>query len=334
MKRLTTFLHEHPRLSALIGVLLAAVVAIGVWLIVQHQSNDGLPPAEEPSDTGALRVSLLPVSECLPLYVAEVTGINDSLGLRAVIDHRRSAFDADTAVYGRSAHVAYSDLVRVLYQNTRGQHATVIMGLQGIWGVVGKPTMRSANLKEQKDQLIGVARYEASDLYGLEALKHVGLGYEDMLRVQANDYGVRANMVLQSQIEAAVLPEPFLSYAQGQKAKSLFVVPQSESKEGCLIVQPKALQSKRRAAQIARLVEGYNLAVDRINRVGLQGCDTLISRLYQIPVETLQKAKRPRYTHAALPTSHALTASRTFLSERGVRLANTLSMDDRFVKTK
>lgn len=316
------------------AAVLLMVIALGVWLLVCRNKSDGLPAAETPADTGALRIALLPTAECLPIYVAESTGILDSLGLSTFIINARAQFDADTALYGHSVHLAASDLVRLQYQSSQGKKATALMALQGSWGLAVAPGRRAGGVKDLKDRLLGMARFAASDLYGLQALRTVDLEYDDMLRAQANDFSVRTNMVVQAQTEAAVLPEPYLTYATNQGARILWQVPVADTELGCLAAQPDVLFSKRRTAQLELLVKGYNQAVDRLNKRGLKGCDTLISQRYQLPVEVLQKAKLPRYHHASLPSATALTASRNFLSGRGVVLSGSMLMDDRFVAKK
>lgn len=332
MQSISETYKKRPKLF--VGIIALAIVLVGlfIWILTERQNDDGLPPPESATDTGALRIALLPVSECLPFYVADAAGIYDSLRLRVSISDRRAQFDADTVLYGQSAHVAYTDLVRLQYQSTKHHRAAIIMGLQGAWGLVESPARRGGNIKALKDHLLGVSRYSCSDLYATAALATGDLAYDDMLRAQVGDFSVRMNMVLQGQIEAAVLPEPFLTCAIAGGAKTLWRVPATEAYMGCLAAKPEVLKSRRRSAQIALLLQGYNAAVKRINKEGLQGCDTLLSERLHIPIEQLQKAKLPRYTLAAMPQPAALTKSRSFLSERKVSLSASMLMDDRFVK--
>jgi len=332
MNKFREFYHKHPRWTYALAVLALLLIGLAVWLAVSRKCSDGLPEAETPADTGALRLSLLPTAECLPLYVADAAGIFDSLGLDVVIADRRAQFDADTALYGHSAHVAATDLVRLHYQTTRGHKATVLAGLQGAWGVVVAPRQRTTDIKALKDRLLGISRYSASDFYGYQALSSAELEYGDMLRAQVNDFGVRANMVLAAQTEAAVLPEPYLKWALSQKARTLWTAKEADANIGCLAAQPDVLTSKRRSAQVELLFKGYNLAVKRIAKRGLQGCDSIIARRFDLPLETIQKLKLPRYRSAALPSALAIERSRTFLSQRGVALSGSLLMDDRYIK--
>lgn len=334
MQSISETYQKRPKLFAGIIALVVVLTGIGIWWLTSKQNDDGLPPPESVADTGALRISLLPTSECLPFYVADAAGIYDSLRLRVNINDTRAQFDADTALYRQSAHVAYTDLVRLQYQSTKHHRASIIMGLQGAWGLVESPTRRGGNIKALKDHLLGVSRYSCSDLYATAALATSDLAYDDMLRAQVGDFSVRMNMVLQGQIEAAVLPEPFLTYATAGGAKTLWRVPAAEAFMGCLAAKPEVLTSRRRSAQVALLLQGYNAAVRRINKMGLQGCDTLLSRRLHIPIEQLQKVKLPRYTLAAMPQPAALTKSRSFLAERSISLSASILMDDRFVKNE
>lgn len=332
MNMLKEFHTNHRRMAYALYAAIFILIVLSAWLVLSRRNDDGLPPADSSSDTGALRVSLLPTAECLPFYVAEAIGVYDSLGLGVVIEDRRAQFDADTALYGHSAHLAATDLVRLHYQTTRGNKAVVLMGLQGVWGVVVAPGLRAGSIKELPDRLMGMSRYSASDLFASQALSNANMDYDDMLRAQANDFGVRANMVVQAQTEVAVLPEPFLAWAGKLKARTLWQVPETEAAVGCLAAQPDVLASKRRSAQVELLLKGYNIAVKHISKKGLQGCDTLVAARYNVPLETLQQMKLPRYKPAALPPATAIERSRSFLSQRGIALSASLLMDDRYIK--
>lgn len=329
---LRNFYATHPRLSLSLALLFVALAGFALWYIALRDRSDGLPPAETPADTGALRVSLLPTAECFPFYVAEATGVYDSLGLSVTITNRTAQFDADTALYGTAAHLAATDLVRVQYQSARGNKASVVMGLPGAWGLSVAPGKRVGNVKGLKDRLLGVARYSASDYFGAQVLHAADMGYDDMLRAQTNNFSVRASMVCLAQTEAAVLPEPWLAWAEWQQAKTLCRSSQSDAAMGCLAAHSNVLTSKRRCAQAALLVKGYNIAAARLDRNGLRGCDTLIATRFAIPLEVLSKARLPRYRRAALPPAASITASRTFLTSRGVALSGTFMMDDRLLK--
>ncbi len=332
MNKLLSFHKEHPYFAYSLDVLVLVFVVHMCWLALSRNTSDGLPPAETPADTGALRVSLLPIAECLPFYYAQATGIYDSLGLKLEIADRRAQFDADTALYGSSAHIAATDLVRLQYQTSRSQTATVLMGLQGTWGLCVSPVQRAANVKALKDRLLGSSRYSASDYYSQQVLASAELEYDDMLRTQANDFAVRANMLVLAQTEGAILPEPWLTWTMENKGRRLWSAKSDDASLGCLAANSTVLSSKRRSAQVALLVAGYNIAVEQLNKRGLSDCDTLIAKHLKIPSEILSKAQRPRYHRASLPTAKAIEQSRSFLSRRGIVVPNTLAMDDRFLK--
>ena len=332
LNKLKQFQKSHPKRAYSLYAAIFVLIALSIGLILNRKSSDGLPEAETPADTGALRVSLLPTAENLPLFLAESTRIFDSLGLKMVITDRMAQFDTDTALYGKSAHLASTDLVRLQYQATRGKKAAVLMGLQGTWGIVVAPGQRATNIKVLKDRLLGTSRFSTSDFVGAQALKNAEMDYDNMLRAQANDFSVRTSMVTQAQIESAVLPEPWLNIAVAQKSRAIWHLPEAEGTLGCLAARPDLLKSKRRTAQIELLFKGYNIAVNRINKHGLQAGDTLVAQHYGVPLARLQKMKLPRYKTAALPPAKAIERSRTFLAQRGVKPSATLLMDDRFIK--
>ena len=71
--------------------------------------------------------------------------------------------------------------------------------------------------------MVGVARYSASDFYSEKELSKAGLKYDDIFRPQVNDIPLRAAMLNETQIEAAVLPEPYATVARVHGHKVLHV---------------------------------------------------------------------------------------------------------------
>ena len=61
-------------------------------------------------DTTMLRVAVMPAMSCLPVYYAEWTGLDDSLGVEMELLRFQAQMDVDTAILYGHTEIAFTDL--------------------------------------------------------------------------------------------------------------------------------------------------------------------------------------------------------------------------------
>ena len=265
----------------------------------------------------ALVLSLTPTVESLPLYYAEKTGIFDTLGLKVSLRTYASQFDCDTAMLGTTAIGGSSDLVRLHYYAAQGDRLTAVTGLDGRWALLSSGVLRIKKTASLKDRMVAVARFSSSDIYSKEAVEAAKLEYADVFRPQVNDHRLRAAMLNNNQIDAAILPEPFLTQAKLAGHPVLYQIPEKSGRMGCLVFQSSVLKDKKTAGQVRLILKAYNQAVAEINQKGGEVCHDIFKNDYQIPKEVMAKLKLPKYRKAELPTDAEIKKAQDFLKLQG-----------------
>lgn len=270
--------------------------------------------ADKPNtaDSAALSVALGPTLDCLPFYYAEASGIYDALGLNVDIRSFSAQFDRDTALLGTTADGIFSDLVRTQYDVAQGHNLSVVMSTVGQWSVVASGGSRIRSVSKLKKRMVGVARYSASDFYSEKVLSKAGLKYDDVFRPQVNDVSLRAAMLNESQIEAAVLPEPYATVARMYGHKVLHTIPMTQN-VGCLTFNTKVLRNKRKSDAVKLLIEGYSRAVDSLNLRGKNVCRDVLRTTYQLTEQEIDSLQLYRYSMPALPSDTMVENTSAFL---------------------
>lgn len=261
------------------------------------------------------KIALTSTLDCLPFYWAERHGLYDRLGLNISISTYPSQFDCDSAVLGKSAVGGISDLVRVAYYGKRHKTLDILTATDNRWGLVVSHDLRVKSINRMKNYMIAVARYSASDLYSEQILKKNNLGYTDVFRPQINNYYLRTSMLNENQINAAVLPEPHLTSARLARNPVLAEDSTGTQSMGCFVVNPLALKALNHKDFTKKLLEGYNQAVDSLNKGGVAVCRRILSEDYKLSDETINALRLVHFEHARKPDEKFLKIAENFVAQ-------------------
>lgn len=281
------------------------------------QTQTGAATDSLAADTAVLRLGLMPTLDCLPFYYARRAGIFDSLGLDVELQTFTAQMDLDTALAGGSADGIYSDLVRSVLMAHRAQaQPTIVMATDGAWNVVVTASLRLRNASQLDERMIAVARHSASDLVSDHVAKAGGLRPDRIYRPQINNVNLRAAMLTNAQVDAAVLPEPQATQARTRGHKQIYSTADEKLNLGCFTFNRQRLNSPRKVAQMYSLIKAYNLAVVRINRGGKSVCDSVLLRDFGLNIYEADTLRLPRFAPAHNPAPSDMEAAIGFLASR------------------
>lgn len=173
-------------------------------------------------DTTILRVAVMPTMSCLPVYYAERTGLADSLGLEMELLRYQAQMDIDTAIIYGYADIAFTDLIRVA-QLSRQVSLTPIASCDEPLSLISLKTKRVKQVNQMKEQMVAISRLSATDYWCDRVLDSTRTSYDDIYRPQINDVRLRAEMVRQGLIDAAMMGEPYATWMTMLGHKRLFL---------------------------------------------------------------------------------------------------------------
>ncbi len=274
-----------------------------VQAVQSLSSNDTIP-----------KIALTRTLDCLPFYWAQRHGIYSRLKLDVEIETYSALFDCDTAVLNKAAVGGISDLVRLHYYRIKGKKLEILTATNNRWGLAASHDMRIKSLKQLKNHMVAVARYSASELYCKLTLEKNGLSYTDVFRPQINDYELRTTMLNENQVNAAVLPEPYLTWAAVSRHEVLAKNLEDNLPLCCFLINPEASHSLKDKDFTKKLLQGYNEAVDSINKGGKTVCLDVLFHDYKLPAEVIDSLQLVRYDHARQPDSHSIETAKRFVT--------------------
>ena len=190
----------------------------------------------------AMRLGVIPVDECLPVYVAEHLGLLDSLHADVKLIHFNALSECKSALAKHQVDyiVNDSDIHYKLLTSRKSRLHRISQLSDKVIAADGDGY--SKKLVEQNiDSLLKLDRH--------------------IFIIKVEDLDVRTKMLISNNIDAAMLPEPWASFAIEQG--------------GAVLLSIKTEAGKKLSAQFShtknkKLLPAINTAIDSINKYGKQ----------------------------------------------------------------
>ena len=180
------------------------------------------------------------------------------------------------------------------------------------WQLITNRLARIKELKQLSDKMIAITRYSATEALATMAIDSVKPKY-DVYRVQINDLDVRLHMLLNNEMDAMLLPEPQATTARTMGHPVLMDSRDKQLRFGVFAFRSRELTQPRRRDQLNRFIKGYNMAVDSINKNGLQHYAALVGKYCNANEKTLKALPALRFRHAAAPRERDILIARKYL---------------------
>ena len=248
----------------------------------------------------ALKVGVMPTTDCLPLFVAKECGMFDSVGVDVRLKMFRAQMDCDTALAGSSVEGSVSDLVRVARLQKQGVKVQPSVALNTYWQIVANRLSRVKQIAQLSDKMIAITRNSATDLVAQAAIDSAKPKY-DVYKIQINDVKVRLNMLINNELDAAMLTEPQATEARAHDNPVLYDTRGKDLRLGVLAFRWDKLSKNGRQKQYDNMVKAYNEAVDSINSKGVAHYADVLKKYCGCNEMTIQRLPKLHYEHAAKP---------------------------------
>ena len=236
--------------------------------------------------TTCLRIAVMPTMSCLPAYYAERSGLADSLGLEMVLLRYQAQMDIDTAILRGHVDIAFTDLIRT-HRLSKQVPLTPFASCDESLSLISLKTKRVKRVNQMKEQMIAISRLSATDYWCDRVLDSTRTNHDDIYRPQINDVRLRAEMVHQGLIDAAMMGEPFATWMTMSGHKRLF---QSKGKRPRLYAWAACSSATKQQQKTFRVV--LDTAIVRLGRESEAALlRDILKQDYQLPpalVDTLE----------------------------------------------
>lgn len=277
----------------------------------------GMISDDVPLDSAALKVAVMPTLDCLPLYVAETSGMFGREGVNVQLCRYQAQMDCDTAIARRRVEGMMTDLVRAERLKQQGMRLHYATATQLSWQLLTSRTARIRQAKQLDDKMLAMTRYSATAMLADEVVAGAGLQDDRVFRIQVNDVSVRLNMLENGIMDALFLPEPQATQARNLQAHVLMDTAADSLWLGVLAFNRDLTDNSVRRQQIEQLLKVYNQACDSINAYGLPHYAALIEQQCQVSKNTIDSLPvNYHFRHASLPDVKAIDKAGNWLKKQ------------------
>lgn len=264
------------------------------------QMNKAKQKAIAKEDSAALKIATTPTMDCLPLFIAYEDSAFQAHGLDVHLRARTSQLDGDTLLEGGYVEAAVTDLIRAERMKKRGTSLRYVTTTNAYWQFITNRLSRVKDLKQMSDKLVAMTRYSVTDYLTTLAIDSVK-PKEDVYRVQINDVNIRLKMLLNNELDAAILTEPQAALARQRMNPVLMDSRDKDFWPGVIVFREQALKDVKRREQLKKFVEIYNAQCDSINKNGVRHYAKIIEKYMNVGSQAQSALPNLKYKHAVPP---------------------------------
>ncbi len=197
-----------PRKGYIVVTLLAAAL-----FLICLQTLAASPEKRE------IKFGVLPVLQALPLYVAQDKGLFVKNRVSVQLIPFNTASEKDIALSTGAIDGYFGDLVTPVVLKGNGRDVVIVAANydtrydRRMFAVLGRPGGPYKTASDLVSVPVAVASNSVVDLNTETLLKQSGLASDKIAYTEVKNIGMRMQMLLSGQVEAAALPEPLVTAA-------------------------------------------------------------------------------------------------------------------------
>lgn len=266
-------------------------------------------PGSEPA-AGTLRMALLPVMDVLPFHVAEQNGYFDQVGAKVELVPVKSAQERDTLMQTGQVDGMLTDLLSPVLFNQNEPQIMVVRTARRVYPdsplfrILAAPGSNAESPTALAGVDIGIAQNTVIAYITDRMLENAGLSPEQISTQEVSAIPVRFELLINTQLAAATLPDPLASGAIA--AGAVLIIDDTsvpELSQSILAFSTQALETQPQA--VRNFLRAWEMAVNELNANPDQYHDLLIEK-GRVPESIQGTFRMPPFPEASVPTPEQL----------------------------
>jgi len=314
-----------------------------LWLLAAAGCSPS--SSSEPDGSGApadvtpaaIKIGTLATQDALPLWVAEAAGYFGEQGIPSVeIITFQSATECQTAFTSGAVDALMTDIIvaaNIQASGTPVMLATVMLGsdpAEGRFAVVAAPGSTIASMADLRGVAVGTASATITEYILDKLMEEAGYSAADVKREEVGKMPVRFQLLMEGQLKAAVLPEPFVTLAEQGGAKIVAggddTLAKQNVSQSVLCVSAEYADTPEGAAAVAAVLAAWDRAVADINAAPDDFRQVLVDKA-RLPEPLAGTYKVSTYPMAAPPTSEQIQTVLDWMTAKGYLKAELTPAD-------
>ncbi|EFC69694.1 ABC transporter substrate-binding protein [Prevotella sp. oral taxon 317] len=265
----------HIRTLALATLTTLLFACNGKGNAPQNQSE------RQTTNDSTLRIAVMPTLDCLPLYVADATGMFGEEHINVRLMKYTAQMDCDTAILRGRVQGVFTDLVRAQRLRQKGVNLHEVGATNLHWQLISNRNARLKDVRQLGDKMVGMTRFSATDFLTADLIDR-SKPKNEVFRIQVNNVFIRLKMLVGYEIDAAFMPEPQATVARMGKNNVLADTKAKDIRLGVAVFSMAAKDQKKVCQALPAFVKAYDRACDSLNIRGIQHYADLLKAHFQL----------------------------------------------------
>ena len=233
------------------------------------------------TNDSTLRIAVMPTLDCLPLYVADATGMFGEEHINVRLMKYTAQMDCDTAILRGRVQGVFTDLVRAQRLLQKGANLHEVGATNLHWQLISNRNARLKDVRQLGDKMVGMTRFSATDFLTADLIDR-SKPKNEVFRIQVNNVFIRLKMLVGYEIDAAFMPEPQATVARMGKNNVLTDTKAKDIRLGVAVFSMAAKDQKKVRQALPAFVKAYDRACDSLNIRGIQHYADLLKAHFQL----------------------------------------------------
>jgi len=171
------------------------------------------------TEMAKIRFGTLPVLQSLDVYVAMEMGYFNEEGLKVDVINFNTAAEKDIAITARQIDGYFGDLFTPIVIEGNGVDISVVAtnydtkAKRHMFGVLAKPNSPYKDISDLKSVPVAISSNSVIHYVTESLLNEGGIKGQNLATMESKNIGLRMQMLMSGQVEAATLPEPLVTAA-------------------------------------------------------------------------------------------------------------------------
>lgn len=268
-----------------------------------------------------MKFGSIPAIQSLPIFVAEEKGLFQKEGLDVDVLSFNTAAEKDIALASGGIDGCFADLVTPMAMKGNGQEIAIVAKNydtrtdRRMFAIMTKPNSTYGSLADLANVPIAISSNSVVDYASERLMRQAGTPKEKYATIESKNIGLRFQMLITGQLEAAALPEPLLTAALEKGAGSL------ADDSGLGETQTVIVFSNKFAKSNPEAVKRFLVAVNKANELIASDPDSVRSIMVEknrLPAHLKDTFRVPVFMPLQAPDVESVQNISKWLHERGI----------------
>jgi len=276
---------------------------------------------EGKKEADRLKIGVLPIEDVMPLLVAEKNGYFTEENLQVELINFQSPVEQSNAMQSGEMDGMVTDMIVATLLKDSGldlKMTSITLGVtptEGRFAIIASPESDIKTLADLKGKGIGISHNSIIEYVTDGLLEEAGIDPSEVNKTSIPKIPVRMEMLFSNQIDAIVVPDPLVTFAEFKGGKIIAQDTEKNLSQAVIFFDQNTLEQNKKGVEA--FYRAYNKAVDDLNNHPEEYKELLIENA-NIPEPIAQDYQMQHYPKPQAPGEEDVNNILQWMNKKGL----------------